>query len=108
MGSEGLLNKRWQTSQVFWFQSAMYFLNNQLTFQPQFQSKRLRTHCFGGPVLSVKRTAVCEGLTCFRTQKDPQDQKYTHQIFPDKFWSNKNQALHDGLQNIKVTLQYER
>ena len=27
------------------------FLSNQLTFQPQFQSKRQRTHCFGRPVL---------------------------------------------------------
>ena len=29
-----------------------------------------------------------------------------HQIFPDKFWLNKNQVF-DGLQNIKVMLQYE-
>ena len=106
MGSEGLLKQTLADFPGILDPISNVFLNNQLTFQGQFQSKRLRSHCLVGLFFLVKRTAVCEGLTCFRIQKDLQDQKYTHQIFPDQFWSNKNQDF-DELQNIKVTLQYE-
>ena len=82
------------------------FLNNQLTFQPQFQSKRLRTHCFGGPVI-FGQVNCCLRRSYLFQNSEGSTRPNTQQIFPDKFWSNKNQAF-DGLQSIKITLQYEK